>query len=149
MFTNATINSLSSTASIEIFVMLTGSFILWMLFSRALRPRSVQVEKDNDASNSITHTKSNTKTISDDLQLIQWIGPGLEKVLRKNWVTSYDDIISMDISWLEKLLISLWGRYESYNPTTWPDQADLAKRKKWSELEEYQEIMKNSKKKDS
>lgn len=94
-------------------------------------------------------TQNKAKNKIDDLQLIEWIGPALEKILQQNGVHTYKDIIDLDISWLESLLESLGGRYSSYNPTTWPDQANLAYRKKWSELEEYQEILKASNKKKS
>lgn len=151
MFQNITISALWSDASLEIIIMLLWAFILWYLLCYVLLPK-----QDKKTKNSIH--KSWKKAIlpwivnttkKDDLQLIEWIWPALEKVLQNNGVSSYKDIVSLDISGLEDLLESLGGRYTSYNPTTWPDQALLAKRKKWSELEEYQEIMKNSKKKTS
>lgn len=148
MFQNITTNSLWSSASIEIFTMLLGAFLIWMLFSHCTRSgQKSSVTTTVKAAPVLTPKSKGAKT--DDLQLIEWIWPALEKALHKNGVTTYKDILSLDISWLEELLESMWGRYASYNPTTWPDQADLAKRKKWSELEEYQEIIKTSKKKSS
>jgi hypothetical protein len=32
-----------------------------------------------------------------------------------------------------------------HNPVTWPDQAKLAMQKKWTELEEYQDILNKAK----
>jgi len=135
------------SSSFEILTMLIWAFLLWVLFAKSTKPVSANIPKESVASTKLVQTQNSDS--QDDLQLIEWIWPGLEKTLQKNGVSSYKDIINLDISGLEDLLISLWGRYAGYNPTTWPDQADLAKRKKWSELEEYQEIMKNAKKKNS
>jgi hypothetical protein len=144
MFQNITSSSLWSDASLEIIAMLLWAFLLWILFSHIIRPCN---KKPKQVKTPLIPMSAWMKT--DDLQLIEWIWPALEKVLQNNWVRSYKDIISLDIWGLEELLESLGWRYASYNPTTWPDQAELAKRKKWSELEEYQEIMKNSKIKSS
>lgn len=149
MFQNITTDSLWNTASIEILTMLLWAFLLWMLFSHCVRPCHKKTAKKEIMNTTVTPTMVSQKIGGDDLQLIEWIWPALEKVLKNNWVQRYKDITSLDIAGLEELLESLWGRYTRYNPTTWPDQADLARRKKWSELEEYQEIMKNSKKKSS
>jgi len=151
MFQNITISSLWSDASLEITIMLLWAFILWYLLCYMLvvkQDRTTQSDTQKPEKKVITPWIV-TPTKKDDLQLIEWIWPALEKALQNNGVSSYKDIISLDISGLEELLESLGGRYASYNPTTWPDQALLAKRKKWSELEEYQEIMKNTKKKSS
>lgn len=137
------------SSSFEILTMLLWAFLLWVLFSHSRKPCEKWAWSNKATSVIASESTTKWKTQSDDLQLIEWIWPALEKILQKNGVSSYKDIINLDISGLEDLLTSLGGRYASYNPTTWPDQADLAKRKKWSELEEYQEIMKNSKKKSS
>ena len=148
MFQNITTNTLWTSSSIEILTMLLWAFLFGVLFSHCVRPCHKKTTEKNITSAPIKKTGTKVSN-SDDLQLIEWIWPALEKVLRNNGVESYKDIVKMDITWLEELLESLWGRYARYNPTTWPDQADLARQKKWSELEEYQEIMKNSKKKAS
>lgn len=137
------------SSSFEILTMLLWAFLLWVLFSHSRKPCEKWAWSNKATSVIASESATKWNTQSDDLQLIEWIWPALEKILQKNGVSSYKDIINLDISGLEDLLTSLGGRYASYNPTTWPDQADLAKRKKWSELEEYQEIMKNSKKKSS
>jgi len=133
-------------SSFEILSMLLWAFLLWILYAKSINYTPESQTKDSKSSKK---TVAHSGVKRDDLQLIEWIWPALEKVLQQNGVNTYKDIVAQDISWLEKLLESLGGRYASYNPTTWPDQADLAKRKKWTELEEYQEIMKNSKKKSS
>lgn len=134
-------------SSFEILTMLIWAFLLWILFAKSLKSTSFNSIEESTPSTILSKTKASES--QDDLQLIEWIWPALEKVLQKNGVLSYRDIIDLDISGLEDLLNSLGSRYVRYNPTTWPDQADLAKRKKWSELEEYQEIIKTSKKKSS
>ena len=111
-----------------------------MLFYWSLLPRwDVEVSSWVVAS-------SDEATSEDDLQLIEWITPTVEAYLHKQQIFSYKDIMSHSVEELEDLLIHGPAKLAKLIPTTWPDQAKLADKKRWSELEEYQEIMKKSKK---
>ena len=154
MFQNITLSAAGSSASIEIFIMLVGSFLLWVLYSYLSQTNTREVIDDQKEKQNISKKAVKVPPVIapkqwDDLQLIEWIGPAIEKLMHKNDIYTYKQIISLDIAGLEELLENAWWRYATQNPTTWPDQADLAKRKKWSELEEYQDILKQSKKKSS
>jgi len=129
-------NSELASASIEIIIILLWAFVLWAMFHWSLTPKSTWasiIEEGDDE--------------PDDLQLIEWIWPMLEKYLNKSDIYSYRDLLTYDASGLRELLEKWWARYASHNPATWPDQARLAHDKKWSELEEYQEILGSIKKK--
>ncbi|MCD5375176.1 50S ribosomal protein L27, partial [Candidatus Gracilibacteria bacterium] len=82
---------------------------------------------------------------NNDLQLIEGIGPAIEKLLNKHDINSYVDIIAAGVSGLEEILEAGGSRFKIHVPTTWPDQARLANNQKWSELEEYQDILKAGK----
>ncbi len=82
-----------------------------------------------------------TKPKKDDLQIIEGIGPKIETLLNKHGVSTYQDVIDANVSGLEEILAAGGRRYQVHTPTTWPDQAKLAQEGKWTELEEYQEIL--------
>jgi len=63
-------------------------------------------------------------------------------LLYKYGVRSYSDMVEEGATGLEEILESWGAKYKIHNPSTWPDQAQLAHDGKWSELEEYQEILK-------
>lgn len=138
-----------ASASIEIFTMLLGAFTLWVVFGWLMKPAKsiIEVNKISAAKETAELKKYEEDVLSkDDLQLIEWIGPSLEKVLHKYGVQSYKDIVDEDVVGLEEILTQAGARYTMHNPATWPDQAKLAMQKKWTELEEYQEILNNGKK---
>ncbi|MDA9129297.1 hypothetical protein N9J72_02365 [Candidatus Gracilibacteria bacterium] len=81
------------------------------------------------------------KTPKDNLQMIEGVGPKIEKLMNKHGVRSFGDMVSSDVTGLEDILLAGGPRYQVHSPTTWPDQARLAMQGKWSELEEYQAIL--------
>ena len=81
------------------------------------------------------------KAEKDNLQMIEGVGPKIEKLMNKHGVRTFADVVSSDVTGLEDILLAGWPRYQVHSPTTWPDQARLAMQGKWSELEEYQGIL--------
>lgn len=149
MFQNITQNQTGADVSIEIFIMLLGAFILGMLFSWALQPKEQKnitkkspSKKKNKSSKSIVVEQ---ETI-DDLTLIEWINGKIVKLLNKNNIFTFSDLAQKDVFEIEKILSSAGMKFQIYSPTTWPDQWELASNQKWSELEEYQEILNTSRK---
>jgi predicted flap endonuclease-1-like 5' DNA nuclease len=69
------------------------------------------------------------------------VGPAIEKLLKKHGVHTYADIIASDVPGLNEILKLGGTKFKMHIPTTWPDQAALADTQKWSELEEYQNIL--------
>lgn len=137
-----------ASATIEIFTILLGSFTLWIIFGWLMKPAKVLVEvsKISAAKEAAIIDKYNGDILAkDDLQLIEWIGPSLEKLLHKYGVQSYKDMVDENVLWLEEILSQAGTRYAMHNPVTWPDQAKLAMQKKWTELEEYQDILNKAK----
>jgi predicted flap endonuclease-1-like 5' DNA nuclease len=73
----------------------------------------------------------------DELTLIEGIEPSISNVLKKQGITTYAELASVDVTALQKVLRDQ-GLYLA-NPTTWPAQARLAAEGKMEELKEMQE----------
>ncbi len=143
MFQDTIQNYTLIDASIEIFTIVMWAFILGMMLGWLLK--SDKKCKKISLDGSYTLKKNTVK--EDNLQIIEWIGPKIEKLLKKNSVSTFDDILKLGVVWLEEILLKAGKKYTTHSPTTWPDQAQLAMKWKWSELEEYQSILNSSKKK--
>lgn len=127
-------------ATIEITMIFLWAFVLWMMLGWLLKPSYKKPQK-------VATTKTPEETWPDDFKLIEGIGPAIEKLLQKQGISRYEDIVQADVEWLEEILANAGSRYSIHSPSTWPDQAKLAYEKKWRELEEYQEILNAGKKK--
>jgi len=138
MFQNITTSYSGSDATIEITIMLLGAFILWWTLAKCFTSRG----EDNEETLWIVPKETSYISQDDDLKLIEWVGPAIEKLLYKYGVRSYSDMVEEGATGLEEILESWGAKYKIHNPSTWPDQAQLAHDGKWSELEEYQEILK-------
>lgn len=162
-------NSALQNASLEIFLMLSWAFILWGILSWLLKPqakyvitayseyqdpkinlnipRSQKMQPKKIITEQIaTLQDKNSENIGDNFSVIIGITPKIEKLLHDHHIVSYQDIVDLDIAWLKKILEEAGGMYKKNNPANWPDQARLAHDEKWSELEEYQNILKGKKK---
>lgn len=146
MFKNVSQSYTLADASSEIGIMLLGAFILWMMFAWLLKPRYKKEDNSSiKAATKPTYAKKKVVIAKDDLQLIEGVGPAIEKLFHKHGIMSFKDIVKADVEWLEDILELGWNRFKAHSPTTWPDQARLASKWKWSELEEYQEILNGGK----
>lgn len=77
----------------------------------------------------------------DNLQVIEWIGPKIDQALRSGGINSFKKL--RDASPKEIIeILKRWGKqFGLANPTTWPEQADLAFTQRWRELKEYQDFL--------
>nr|WP_319942138.1 helix-hairpin-helix domain-containing protein [Portibacter marinus] len=83
--------------------------------------------------------KEATKAKSDDLKKIEGIGPKIAEIFNNAGIVSFSDLASSEVSKLENILAEAGNRYKSHNPSTWPQQAELAAAGKWDELEKLQD----------
>jgi hypothetical protein len=137
MFQNVSQSYTLADASIEIALMFLWTFILGALLAWFIKPSWEIFEEDIEE----VVIPFIPAVKEDDLQLIEWVGPAIEKLLKKHDIETYKDIINADVSGLEEILEAGGTRFKAHVPTTWPDQARLADTWKWSELEEYQDIL--------
>ncbi len=84
--------------------------------------------------------KSTSVEISDDLEMIEGIGPKIAKLLHEAGITSFAQLADTDVPKLKGILISANLRVN--DPTSWPEQAKLAAGGKLDELKQLQDQLK-------
>ena len=75
----------------------------------------------------------------DDLTKIEGIGPKVKEVLTEAGLGTFADIAKTDAAKIGEILVEANSRYKMFDPTSWPQQAQLAADGKWEELKTLQE----------
>lgn len=78
---------------------------------------------------------------SDDLQVIEGIGPMIEAVLHKSGIKNWGMLAAKSPDEIKEVLHKAGSAYRLQNPKSWPEQAKLADQGKWKELVEYQKFL--------
>lgn len=78
----------------------------------------------------------------DDLTLVEGIGPKINKLLNKADIFTFEQLAATNIEKLQVILASS-GIFLT-DPSTWPEQAQLAAAGRWTELQSLQEELKGS-----
>jgi predicted flap endonuclease-1-like 5' DNA nuclease len=79
------------------------------------------------------------KPAPDDLKRIEGIGPKTASALQAADITTYAQLAATDGEWLRAILKEAGVRA---NPTTWPEQAELAASGRWDALKALQAELK-------
>ena len=77
----------------------------------------------------------------DDLKLIEGVGPKIAEVLTAAGVASFQDLANTDAAKLREILDAAGSQFASHDPTTWPQQAELAAAGKMDELKALQDAL--------
>ena len=85
------------------------------------------------------------KVSADDLTKIEGIGPKVAKVLDQAGITTFDALAQADPSDVKKVLND--AGLQMMNPEGWIEQADLAAKGDWNELEQLQGELKGGRRK--
>ena len=81
---------------------------------------------------------SNPGTVeADDLTRIEGIGPAIAGHLNAAGIVTYSQLAATDPARIREVLDAVGG-YGAHDPTTWPDQAQLASVGQWGQLQEWQ-----------
>jgi len=75
----------------------------------------------------------------DDLKKIEGVGPKIAEIFANAGITTFVEMAKADPEKLKEILTEAGAKYAMHNPTTWPQQAELAADGKWEELKELQE----------
>ena len=75
----------------------------------------------------------------DDLKLIEGVGPKIAEVLTEAGIASFQDLANADAGKLREILDAAGSQFASHDPTTWPQQAELAALGKMDELKVLQD----------
>lgn len=82
--------------------------------------------------------KAKAKT-GDDLTKIEGIGPKAAEVLHEAGITSFAKLAENKAETINEILEKSEGHFNAQDPTSWPEQAQLAADEKWDELKELQD----------
>ena len=78
---------------------------------------------------------------SDNLQIIEGIGPKIEQLLKDAGIGTWSALASAGSQRLRSVLDDAGPRYRMHNPDSWSEQAQLAADGKWDELITYQKAL--------
>lgn len=82
------------------------------------------------------------KPKKDDLKIVEGIGPKIEQLFNKAGIYSFAELAATPASKLKDILVAGGTRFQIHDPTTWPDQAAMARDGKWEELKKWQDELK-------
>ena len=86
----------------------------------------------------VVKTKSK-KSEADDLTKIEGIGPKAAEVLHEGGITSFAKLAKSKAEDIKEMLEKSDGHFNAQDPTSWPEQAQLATDEKWDELQVLQD----------
>lgn len=75
----------------------------------------------------------------DDLKVVEGIGPKIEELLNNAGIFSFEQLAHSKADKIKKILEEAGSRFQMHDPTTWPQQAELAAKGKWEELKSLQD----------
>lgn len=78
---------------------------------------------------------------SDNLQIIEGIGPKVAELLANNGISSWADLASKSPDEIKPILEAAGSAYKMMDPSSWPQQAKLAAEGQWAALIEYQRFL--------
>lgn len=76
---------------------------------------------------------------ADNLTKIEGIGPKVNELLQAAGVTTFAALAGASFEQLKGILADAGSRYQMMDPTTWPQQSQLATDGKWDELQVLQD----------
>ncbi len=76
---------------------------------------------------------------ADDLTKIEGIGPKAAEVLHEAGITTFAKLAKSKAEDIKEILEKSGGHFNAQDPTSWPEQAQLAADEKWDELKELQD----------
>lgn len=81
---------------------------------------------------------SSYPTDTEDLKIVEGIGPKIESLLKEAGIHNWADLAEAPVEQLEAILDAAGPNFRIHNPATWPAQARLAQTGEWNLLREYQ-----------
>jgi len=84
------------------------------------------------------HPTTSEKPQSADLKIIEGIGPKIELALNQSGIHTFMQLKDMNPDEITQILKNSELSFQVHDPTTWPQQAELAAEQKWEELREWQ-----------
>ena len=80
-----------------------------------------------------------TPAANDDLTKVEGIGPKLAEILNASGINSFRTLSGTTPVQLRAVLDMAEGNFAAHDPSTWPQQAQMAADGKWDELQKWQD----------
>ena len=77
----------------------------------------------------------------DDLTAIEGVGPKIDGILKAAGFQTFAQLAKADVDHLREVLAEAGSRYKLAVPDTWPEQAALAAKGEWDDLEALQDSL--------
>ena len=94
--------------------------------------------EDEPVTETAPASKSKSKS-GDDLTKIEGIGPKVSEALHEAGINSFAKLAESKAEDIKEILEKAEGNFNAQDPTSWPEQAQLAADDKWDELKELQD----------
>jgi large subunit ribosomal protein L17 len=88
---------------------------------------------------------ANATNKADDLKIVEGIGPKIEELLHAAGILTFDQLANASYDTVKEILNNAGSRYTMHDPTTWGNQAALARDGKMDELKKLQDELKGGK----
>lgn len=82
---------------------------------------------------------------SDDLTVIEGIGPKIQELLHQYGIRTYAELAETNVQKLKEILMTAGPQLAMHDPGTWPSQANLAANDEWESLKAIQSFLKGGK----
>ena len=82
-----------------------------------------------------------TDTRLNDLKIVEGIGPKIEEVLKNAGIQNLQELAQTEAESIAEMLANAGDRFRMHDPSTWPQQAQLASTGQWDQLKEYQDFL--------
>jgi predicted flap endonuclease-1-like 5' DNA nuclease len=79
----------------------------------------------------------------DDLKLIEGIGPKIETLFKADGITSWHELSKANVERLQGVLDAAGPRYKVPDPASWPRQAGLLAKGKWTDFKALTDKLKD------
>ncbi|MCB0525363.1 MAG: hypothetical protein R3A50_07250 [Saprospiraceae bacterium] len=116
-----------------------------------IEPMSIkEPEKKKSSSKKTAENGEKTKVVaksnSDDLTVIEGIGPKIQMLLNQYQIYNYHQLAETEVEKLKEILAAAGPQLAMHDPGTWPSQANLAANDQWETLKSVQGFLKGGKK---
>ena len=87
-----------------------------------------------------------TKYKTDDLKIVEGIGPKIAELLNKGGIETWKELSETSTDRIKEILDAAGPAYQIHDPSTWPEQARMADNGEWDALKKYQDELDGGKK---
>ena len=105
-----------------------------------IEPAAMDLDTDYTTSGEHIAAPASSLMQSDDLAIVEGIGPKISGVLKANGINTFSELASTEVARIQQILTKEGLRLA--DPTTWPEQARLAAAGDWEALTDFQKKLK-------